>query len=436
MENGGNGPALILTALDQSGAERIIVPGKSFSLGRGPDNDWVIADAGREVSKTHCRIEALGSSFVLVDLSVNGIQIEGQSGLMGPGGRHRLVSGDQFALGPYRFAVAFSAASERRSGPRTAMLNSVSDILDGGPEGTELRTSAGISDDAGHWLGVMPKGSAEDTLCKPLGWEEPPSTGAFISPLKFDHSSVSDFVNRSEHMPAPNHALRLPRAQQLIAPDWMEGTDKESDTQSNNLSSAKDHEVPAVTDVGLALDARHNFAQGGRLDATTLSMFTDDVLFQRCGELLRALLDGFDMIEAGQAVAEHDCGLPVPGNHTPEADFLIANRDPLLTFLAVPQSDSSNILAQRLSALANRQRALGEAVAEAATRYEARLAPASIAADAEHGFHFGPFAKAAAWTRFVGLHANLTGQSGKEGGSSPFLTLLRESFGRAVAKRL
>lgn len=427
---------LILKSLDDDGIERRI-DGKTFTLGRGTDNDLVLVDPSREVSKTHCRIEADGAKFVLVDLSINGVIIDGQGAPMGPGARHTLASGDVFIVGRRRFAVTIADVivdpaapdSTETIGPVASLAStapkSISHILDGASEGPESRASGGVAGEAQRWLGTLPEGSADETMRQPMGWDgPPPADDPAILPPDFDQPA-SDFANRSEHTPASMGAMHVPRPQQLIPTNWLD--DDATASAAPAMLGAPSASTPSVS-------LRRAFAEGGRLDPAGLSGVDDEALMRRCGEALRAFLDGLDAIEAAQAVAERDCALPSPSEGALWADFFASNRDPLLALLAEKHPGPARVLAQRVAALADRQRALGHAVADAAHRYDGALTPAAIEAEPKSRFARGPLAKVAAWTRYVGLHAELAATAPGETLPS-FLVLLRKSFARAMTKR-
>lgn len=435
---------LVLKALDGDGSERRIQPGASFTMGRGADNDMVLVDPAREVSKTHCRIEGDGGQgFVLVDLSINGVFIEGQGVAMGPGSRHKLASGDQFTVGSHRFAVAI--AEPEAPSPLVheagATPTNISNILDGTSEGPEQRAAASGSGEADRWLRTLPKGSADQTLHEPMGWDAPPSIGGAALPSELEQPVASDFANRSEHVPAAYNALHLPRATnttQLLPINWLDEEPNAPDPATGpsiGIPAGRGGPSLAATPAPrTTADLRHPFAESGRLDPAAIASVTDEQLIRRCGETLRALLDGLDTAEAAQAVAERDCGLPTPVDTGLWGDFFTNNRDPLVSLLVEAQPGPAHALGQRFAALADRQRALGRAVAEAAEIYDMRLSPEPIAAESRHRFAVGPLADAAAWKRFVGLHGELVAMRDREAPTN-FLVLLRKSFSRAMTKR-
>ncbi|AQS86746.1 hypothetical protein NCH01_28340 [Neoasaia chiangmaiensis] len=79
-----------------------------YSLGRDPDNDWILFDPTCQVSRHHCRIVREGDDWLFADLSRNGTRHEvgHASGMTcDEVGSHRLASGDRLHLGDYEIAV-------------------------------------------------------------------------------------------------------------------------------------------------------------------------------------------------------------------------------------------------------------------------------------------------------------------------------------------
>ncbi len=77
-----------------------------LTIGRGPGNDWVLADPQHHLSRTHCVIAFLEGSYVLTDLSTNGVFVNGAADSLSPDRRLVLADGDEIRLGNYRIMVA------------------------------------------------------------------------------------------------------------------------------------------------------------------------------------------------------------------------------------------------------------------------------------------------------------------------------------------
>src|SRR5271166_4826645 len=85
--------------------ESRVIGGGEYGIGRGPGNDWVLADPNREISKRHCLIAFRSGQWQIADLSTNGTFLNNEKSPIGPGGTRPLRSGDRLGLGPYEIEV-------------------------------------------------------------------------------------------------------------------------------------------------------------------------------------------------------------------------------------------------------------------------------------------------------------------------------------------
>lgn len=88
-------------------ATKMIESGR-LTIGRGSENDWVLADPGRELSKGHCVIEGEGDTFQLTDTSTNGVYVGSDERPVGRNNSRALRHGDHLRLGRYEIAVDLS----------------------------------------------------------------------------------------------------------------------------------------------------------------------------------------------------------------------------------------------------------------------------------------------------------------------------------------
>jgi type VI secretion system FHA domain protein len=72
-------------------------------IGRSPHADWSLPDPRHYISSTHCEIDYVGGSYLLVDKSTNGAFLNGSSERMGS--PHTLKTGDVVLIGHYEIAV-------------------------------------------------------------------------------------------------------------------------------------------------------------------------------------------------------------------------------------------------------------------------------------------------------------------------------------------
>ncbi|HQT85680.1 MAG: FHA domain-containing protein [Acidiphilium sp. 37-64-53] len=116
---------LILSMLrcpDAAPPETRRLEGGEFRIGRGSDNDWVLADPERVLSKRHCVIAWRGGAWQIADTSTNGTFINRDAAPLGSGGVHTLADGDRIRFGAYEIearmqsAAAFAPPAPPRAG--------------------------------------------------------------------------------------------------------------------------------------------------------------------------------------------------------------------------------------------------------------------------------------------------------------------------------
>ncbi len=99
---------LTIRCPDDVTPERRSAGGGEFTIGRGPDNDWILSDPDRHLSKRHCALAFRAGRWELSDLSANGTFLNGSATPVG--GRPAVLdNGDRFRLGAYEIEVAIEA---------------------------------------------------------------------------------------------------------------------------------------------------------------------------------------------------------------------------------------------------------------------------------------------------------------------------------------
>lgn len=76
------------------------------SIGRAPDNDWVLPDPERYLSAHHALIDYQGGAYFLNDQSTNGVYVNDSDQPVGRGSPIRLYDGDRLRLGQYQISVS------------------------------------------------------------------------------------------------------------------------------------------------------------------------------------------------------------------------------------------------------------------------------------------------------------------------------------------
>jgi type VI secretion system FHA domain protein len=89
-----------ITSLESQTLDR-----RGITIGRAPDNDWILEDPGRHVSKHHCTIEYRDGEYVLMDTSTNGVFLNRAAERLERNRAVALADGDILGSGVYEIAV-------------------------------------------------------------------------------------------------------------------------------------------------------------------------------------------------------------------------------------------------------------------------------------------------------------------------------------------
>jgi type VI secretion system FHA domain protein len=88
--------------------QRHLATGK-LTLGRGSDNDWVLRDEERVLSKNHCVVEFKSGVYVVIDSSTNGVFHNESLEPLGRGNSAVLADGDRLRFGAFVLKAQFVA---------------------------------------------------------------------------------------------------------------------------------------------------------------------------------------------------------------------------------------------------------------------------------------------------------------------------------------
>ncbi|MGO9935062.1 MAG: type VI secretion system-associated FHA domain protein TagH [Steroidobacteraceae bacterium] len=82
------------------------------SIGRAPDNEWILPDPERYLSGKHARIDFRAGAYVLVDTSSNGTYVNGAQVPLGKYHDYALKDGDYIRLGDYEMMVSIDKTND------------------------------------------------------------------------------------------------------------------------------------------------------------------------------------------------------------------------------------------------------------------------------------------------------------------------------------
>ena len=213
------------TGLVPANAQPAKLLGKSLTLGRGEENDVMLPDPDKVVSKRHCVIEDHGGNFVVMDISTNGTFLNYSKVPLGKTPTP-LSNGDILVMGPFELLIEIVEAPKQiipdpidvgqvSVGSASAAPN-IDALLDGPGDGggdflDDLLGDGGLTGPAG----VKRETLGDDGLLPPLG-----SDGdGLLDPLPEDPNPQG--ASQSDHNPSITDHFNTPRpATNVIPEDW------------------------------------------------------------------------------------------------------------------------------------------------------------------------------------------------------------------------
>src|SRR5215207_3200068 len=183
---------------DNVAPERREVRGGEFSIGRGKDNQWVVADPDRHLSKKHCQFTYGVGEWEVQDFSTNGTFLNQASDPIGKGASQKLRHGDRVKFGLYEIEVIIDEEEPAREHD---------DFLahhDPSPSRSEVRP---------YQDARLP--SSASMLDSPNS----PILPADFDPLAPNPEPFSGPTD-SDHVPALQSAFRPPGPVAIIPDDW------------------------------------------------------------------------------------------------------------------------------------------------------------------------------------------------------------------------
>lgn len=177
---------------DNVAPERREVRGGEFSIGRGTENQWVVADPDRHLSKRHCQFVYGVGEWEVHDLSTNGTFLNQDGDPIGKGASHKLRNGDRVKFGLYEIEVIIDEDEAPRE--RDDFLPSRSEVRP--YQDARLPSSSSMLD--------APNSPILPADFDPLAPNPEPFTGP----------------TDSDHAPALQSAFRPPGPVAIIPDDW------------------------------------------------------------------------------------------------------------------------------------------------------------------------------------------------------------------------
>ena len=203
----------ILRCPDAVPPETRQLSGGEFRIGRGPENDWIMPDPERLLSKRHCVIAFRNGGWAIADISTNGTYLNRDPDPIGNGQIRELRDGDRIRFGAYEIEARIGEAA----GVAASGFGKGGSPFDD-PFGGDVFAPA-----------PAPGPSASSFTSAAFGPDDPlfaglPGQPAVMLPEAFDPLSAPerDFLGapaQADHSPAFTDAFRPPASRQLLPDD-------------------------------------------------------------------------------------------------------------------------------------------------------------------------------------------------------------------------
>ena len=293
------------------------------SIGRAPDNDWVLPDLKRFVSGHHCDIEYRGGDYWLRDRSTNGVFLNEADDPVSDSGPVALQDGDRLRLGDYEILVSLDERIDFL--PAAADLHSVEEHLGEdigakldletlfsapGSESSDTGSSSGSISIRNAFGLRMPKSARRSTAGDVPPPAAPPPRGAAPP-----DASDPEPPEPPPSAPPAEWAMKTNAVSRQELADALARRQRRVDARQQTLPFHQ--QATSWADLRSAVQA---FCRGAGLDPATLSPEAQSMLPLIAGQLLREIVVGLADLQQARASA---------GPVTPPGPTGVASSNPL-----------------------------------------------------------------------------------------------------------
>jgi type VI secretion system FHA domain protein len=409
------------------------------SIGRAPDNDWVLPDQKRLVSGHHCDIVCRTGQYWINDHSTNGVFVNDSDETVAETGPVALKDGDRLRMGDYEILVSVDDRTDFL--PGESELHSAEKHLDSGinagfdveslfkPRGTGDSSSISIRNAFGLKL---PKDFRESAAAS----EQPAAGGG-------DESQAEPPTEPPNEAPEADQASSRPAdwAMKTRAVTRQELADALARRQSR--IEARQHTLPfhqqasSWADLGSAVQA---FCRGAGIDQAALSPEAQSMLPLVAGQLLREAVVGVTDLQQARAAASPAVtamatpnAMSNPLRNSTSVEQAITR---LLESHGRPVGGPVDALRDVLLDAKEHEAAINSALREGISALLAQLAPTNVADQFEDGrsrtIAPGQDPRPKYWEHYGELFRVVT-QNGTDGLPHPFLEAFTGAYESARA---
>lgn len=338
------------------------------SIGRKPNNDFILLDPERYISSKHAIIEYNHGKYYITDTSTNGVFINNSKTPLGSGNSEELMNGDKISIGDFQLLVNLDQESNNVSldqvintpaeTPPTpfspssidesfynepvAMDDNIVDplaILGGGPDISEPQPDESFPPISPNTLPDNNSvedliGSPHENIPEPSPINEPFSPPGVIP----DDWDIMGNGNNNEPKAAQAPASPIPEDFESGTPSTLDQDDIFSVLEENHTAPIS--EAPATQTAPVSHSDTSfidSFLSGAGIDAQHLNSHDKHALMQKVGRLMRSSVEGLMIALRARATIKSNFRVnkttisPVENN---PLKFLVTTDDALITLLS------------------------------------------------------------------------------------------------------
>lgn len=196
------------------------------TIGRSPDNDWVLEDPERFISSCHSKISYEDGQYYLNDTSTNGTFVNGASEPVGKGNKVVLNDGDTFALGDYEFQISVWNSNQQ---------SALSPMAGESPAGPFAASPAAEAPDMAANFSDDPFAAPADSFAAEFDNQHDPFASPIANPVQ-GHVSTSEPLFGGS-MDEKDPLAALDKANKSFSPSPFDAQPIQSDVFSMNSQS-------------------------------------------------------------------------------------------------------------------------------------------------------------------------------------------------------
>ncbi|MDO6590553.1 type VI secretion system-associated FHA domain protein TagH [Loktanella sp. D2R18] len=405
--------------------------GNTLTIGRGSENDLVLPDPERELSKQHCLIEDRNGDYVLRDTSTNGTFLN-YGAMRLDDTPTPLNQGDVIGLGPFEIVVEITTqVLDQRAGNAPPL-----DPFAPAPTTPDPNALMAVDDMADTGADFL-----DDLLGEPTGLRQTLPPASPMDPFGVSQEpGLVDGSSAPNHTPAAQDQFTPPRSQGAIIPDDWADSFLQPPEQSTPPTAAVSTTPPPAQSSGGSDAALQAFLTGAGAGHINISEAEMAETMARMGKVMAAMITGMREILMTRAALKSEMRMDrtmINAGANNPLKFSISPEQAIEAMIkpSVPgYLDADAAVAEALNDVKAHEVATMSGMEAALKNLLARLGPDQLSARIEAGSSLGNLLankKARYWEAYEKMYAQIAKET-----EDDFQSTFGKEFARAYEQQV